>query len=210
MSSSDGSGNSDTDKLRTTFHHNYFNGTYQRNPRVRFGIVHVYNNYYTNNSIYSIASCENAKILVEDNYFLNCPHPGYGKSGYADSKAGYLWTRGANVFSNSNETEFLSELNAPPSNPAVTYLPEDYYSYTSSDANLIPDIVLRKAGAGKLYVDDETNIRMVTAGQGKVVSETIYTLSGFQVKAIHSPGIFIKKTVFENGECEKVKLFQSK
>jgi pectate lyase len=59
MSSSDGSSNTDTDKLRTTFNHNFFDGTYQRNPRVRFGIVHVYNNYFTANSIYSIVTEQN-------------------------------------------------------------------------------------------------------------------------------------------------------
>lgn len=155
MSSSDGSGNTDTDKLRTTFHHCWFDGTYQRNPRVRFGIVHVYNNYYTNNSIYSIASCEKAKVLVEDNYFKDCPHPGYGVSGYADSGAGYLWTKGSNIFVNSNETEFNNELNSPPSNPTVPYDPSFYYQYTSIDANEIPAIIMQLAGAGKLSPDPD-------------------------------------------------------
>lgn len=210
MSSSDGSGNSDTDKLRTTFHHNHFEGTFQRNPRVRFGIVHVYNNYYTGNSIYSIASCENAKVLVEDNYFENCPHPGYGKSGYADSDAGFLWTRGTNIFVNSNETEFLSELNAPPANPAVSYKPEDYYAYTSVDANLIPDVVLLKAGAGKLSDENQTAIETISCKKGAIASETIYTVSGVPVKTLSGKGVYIKKTVYENGDCETVKFISTK
>ncbi|QUX28761.1 pectate lyase [Nocardiopsis akebiae] len=45
-------GNSDgrtTDRryLRTTWHHNHFDGLGQRAPRVRYGQVHVYNNHYT-------------------------------------------------------------------------------------------------------------------------------------------------------------------
>ncbi|RPI30973.1 MAG: pectate lyase [Chloroflexota bacterium] len=36
----------DTGRLRVTLHHNLFDGTGQRTPRVRFGQVHVYNNYY--------------------------------------------------------------------------------------------------------------------------------------------------------------------
>lgn len=35
------------DKLAVTMHHNRYENTVQRQPRVRFGKVHVYNNYYT-------------------------------------------------------------------------------------------------------------------------------------------------------------------
>lgn len=43
-----GDGNADTDagRLRVTIAGNYFEGTSQRSPRVRFGDVHVLNNYY--------------------------------------------------------------------------------------------------------------------------------------------------------------------
>ena len=44
---SDDNGSQDRGKLRVTYHHNWFDGTNQRNPRVRFGNpVHVFNNLY--------------------------------------------------------------------------------------------------------------------------------------------------------------------
>src|SRR4051812_47844195 len=36
----------DRGTLRATFHHNLYENVGQRTPRVRFGDVHVYNNYY--------------------------------------------------------------------------------------------------------------------------------------------------------------------
>ncbi len=184
MSSSDGSANQDTDKLRTTFYMNFFDETYQRNPRIRFGIVHVYNNYYKNNSIYCIASCENAKALVEDNYFEGCQHPAYAKSGYADSGPGYLWTRGDNVFVNSNESWFNQELNAPPANPVVPYDPLYYYQYTPMDANLVPALVLQHAGAGKLFANPNaptlTNPSNATqtVQEGKAINDIVFSWGG--------------------------------
>ncbi|QIJ66888.1 pectate lyase, partial [Streptomyces sp. JB150] len=71
----------DRGKLRVTYHHNFFDGTDQRHPRVRFAEpVHVYNNYYRANRLYGVASTENAGVLVEGNYFENVAHPIY--SGY--------------------------------------------------------------------------------------------------------------------------------
>lgn len=43
---SDNNGAQDTGFLNVTFHHNFFDQTATRTPRVRFGYVHAYNNYY--------------------------------------------------------------------------------------------------------------------------------------------------------------------
>ncbi|HEU4779987.1 MAG TPA: hypothetical protein VFS58_08910 [Steroidobacteraceae bacterium] len=45
IGSSDGA-TADRNKLRVTLHHNWFGDVGQRVPRVRFGQVHVYNNYF--------------------------------------------------------------------------------------------------------------------------------------------------------------------
>jgi pectate lyase len=66
----------DIGHLRVTYHHNWFNRTVQRHPRIRFGNpVHVFNNYYVRNSGNSIASTMNAGVLVEGNYFDNVNRP---------------------------------------------------------------------------------------------------------------------------------------
>ncbi|MGW6494674.1 pectinesterase family protein [Nonomuraea angiospora] len=59
------------DKLKVTLHHNYFEGLGQRAPRVRFGQVHVYNNYYTGGDGhgYSIGVGFGSKVYAENNAF---------------------------------------------------------------------------------------------------------------------------------------------
>ena len=63
----------DAGKLRVTLHHNLFDGVGQRVPRVRFGQVHVYNNFYHINSAsgytYSWGIGVQAKIYAEQNAF---------------------------------------------------------------------------------------------------------------------------------------------
>ncbi|MGW4800249.1 pectate lyase family protein, partial [Nonomuraea sp. NPDC004297] len=59
----DGNGGEDRGHLRVTYHHNWFDGTNQRHPRVRFGNpVHVYNNYYGNVGSYGVASTQEAGV----------------------------------------------------------------------------------------------------------------------------------------------------
>jgi pectate lyase len=82
---SDSNASEDTGKLRVTYHHNWFDGVNQRNPRVRFGNpVHVYNNYYSNIGSYGVASTENAGVRVEKNYFENVEDPYHLGEGSSD------------------------------------------------------------------------------------------------------------------------------
>ncbi len=63
----------DRGKLRVTFHHNLFDGVVQRSPRVRFGQVHVYNNYYKVERLpgylYSWGVGIESAIYAENNFF---------------------------------------------------------------------------------------------------------------------------------------------
>lgn len=70
-------GNSDSNaaedhlKLMTSVSRNWFRGVQQRNPRVRFGRVHVVNNLYTDIGGYAIGVGAHASIVAERNVFLN-------------------------------------------------------------------------------------------------------------------------------------------
>lgn len=58
-----------------TYHHNWFDHSDSRHPRVRGDVVHIYNNYYDGNSKYGVGSTTQSQIFVENNVFRNCLHP---------------------------------------------------------------------------------------------------------------------------------------
>jgi pectate lyase len=139
---SDGNAGEDDGHLRITYHHNRFDRTFERSPRVRFGeTVHVYNNYYTNvnnnSSSYAIASTMDAGVLVEGNVFENVQQACWSASGYADSDPGRLVARN-NSLTNSGPCE---------TNGTVAAVP---YSYTVENVNNVKATVTNGAGTGKI------------------------------------------------------------
>lgn len=61
--------------LYVTYHHNWFDHSDSRHPRVRFYSTHVYNNYYDGNAKYGVGSTMGSSVFVENNYFRNCKYP---------------------------------------------------------------------------------------------------------------------------------------
>lgn len=58
-----------------TYHHNWFDHSDSRHPRVRTMTVHVYNNYYDGVAKYGVGATTGSNIFVESNYFRNCNRP---------------------------------------------------------------------------------------------------------------------------------------
>lgn len=54
-----------------TYHHNWYDHSDSRHPRVRTCTVHVYNNFYDGIAKYAVGSTMGSSIFVENNYFLN-------------------------------------------------------------------------------------------------------------------------------------------
>jgi len=64
-----------TTGLYITYHHNWFDHSDSRHPRVRYYSAHVYNNYYDGNAKYGAGSTLGSSVFVEGNYFRDCKHP---------------------------------------------------------------------------------------------------------------------------------------
>jgi pectate lyase len=135
---SDDNASQDVGHLRVTYHHNWFDGSNQRHPRVRFGNpVHVYNNFYSNVGGYGVASTEGAGVLVEGNYFENTDDPFH--LGEGDSGPGTLVARN-NFFSNSGSGQ---------TGGSVAGIP---YSYSMDSASAVKNLVSQGAGAGRISI----------------------------------------------------------
>ncbi|GAB3932536.1 hypothetical protein GCM10027614_01900 [Micromonospora vulcania] len=128
----------DTNYLKVTYHHNWFDRTPQRNPRVRFGEpVHVFNNYFVYNTDVGVACQLNSGCVVEGNYFEDVEVP--WSISYAGSK-GRLIARN-NVLAGTSE---------PGDAGGSVQEPSSYYPYTVTDPSAIKSVVTAGAGTGKL------------------------------------------------------------
>ncbi|MFC3114822.1 pectate lyase family protein [Cellvibrio fontiphilus] len=116
-----GSSDSDNKNTNITFHHNWYKNIEQRTPLIRHALVHMYNNYWSNDRMdymfHAINSRMNAQALVESNYFYNVNNPLIASD---DSSVPGCWQT-----NNDN-----------------TVLPEIYYSRTvGNGALVIPQVV---------------------------------------------------------------------
>lgn len=114
---------SDTKEFLVTYHHNWFDHSDSRHPRVRVGTIHIYNNYFDGNSKYGVGVTQGSSVFVEANYFRNCKYPMlislqgtdvYNSSGTFSGEAGGMMKAYNNtvigatrlVYAGENATEF--------------------------------------------------------------------------------------------------------
>ncbi len=174
---SDKNGAADTGRLKSTFYMNYYQNTHSRHPRVRFGEVHVLNNYYEGVTNYGIAAANQARVVAEGNFFRNTVWPMYADRTKSDFTAVYgPWSsetgnypaaglkQSGNLYDDSGLTRIFtsSDINVNMLNPGNKSIrfdelnpdslfdPHAYYSYTAADALAVPDMVKASSGAGKV------------------------------------------------------------
>ncbi|WP_049574144.1 pectate lyase family protein [Streptomyces sp. SBT349] len=133
----DANGAQDDGRLRVTYHHNFFDASDQRNPRVRFGeTVHVYNNHYDDNS-YGVVSAMDAGVVLEGNWFHSVNNPAHVDF---SGDLGRLVARDNVLVDCNHEIETRGSVVEPGT----------YYAYALDPAADVPTIVPAGAGAGKL------------------------------------------------------------
>ncbi|MBR4599371.1 MAG: hypothetical protein IKO39_04910, partial [Treponema sp.] len=64
---------SESEDNRLTYHHNWFDHSDSRHPRIRTSTVHIFNNYFDGNAKYGVGVTMGSSAFVERNFFRN-PH----------------------------------------------------------------------------------------------------------------------------------------
>ncbi len=177
---SDNNGSEDIGKLKVTYYANHFTGTNSRNPRVRFGEVHVLNNLNERVDLYGIAAANSARVVAEGNFYLNTRWPMYADRTTANFKAVYgnntdnvFTSKTGNIpcvylkqFNNDYDDSGLPVITAQilPSmlnpggrsvkfdelSPELAFDPSSYYSYTPFSPAEVRTIIPLFAGADKV------------------------------------------------------------
>lgn len=186
---------SDLGKLRITIANNVFNGVTQRVPRVRFGQVHVFNNYFVGSKTanpyphsYSIGIGKQGNVLSHANVFAID-----GATG-CDSVVSYPSSDHSGAFQDSGSLLNGAPLGACTVQPGTAFTPG--YVFKPRPTALVKANALALAGAGKVTtqisgsgnVSDVGGTRSPAANETNVHTDTRLSLSFDAPPAIGTAG----------------------
>lgn len=150
-------GLSETGDNYITLHHNWYDHSDSRHPRIRRMSMHIYNNYFDGNSKYGVGMTTGGSAFVERNYFRNCKYPmlismqgsdiRYGKGTFSSEDGGIIKSFGNTII-----------------NPAqyVTYQQDqtefDAWEAPSRDAQVPPAVKCKQGATSYNNFDIDNNI----------------------------------------------------
>ncbi|MBC7389808.1 MAG: T9SS type A sorting domain-containing protein [Opitutaceae bacterium] len=124
-------------QFKITIHHNYFYNNDGRNPSLRFGLVHMYNNYFKIIYDYGMAVRQGARALIENNVYADVKTP--IATDKFDGPAGFACESG-NIYSNSGSSSITQTACSFWTNTTIPY------SYTLDVASTVAPTVIKDAG----------------------------------------------------------------
>lgn len=180
-------GMSESQEFFITYHHNWFDHSDSRHPRIRLGSIHIYNNYFDGVSKYGVGVTMGASAFVENNYFRNCQYPmlssGQGTDKY-DSNTGNYTNKG--TFSGENggiikefgnimigEERFVNQNTTPDAGQI------DAYTVESREEQIPADVVTVQGGTSYNNFDtDQSKIYLYSADTAEVAKDKIESFAG--------------------------------
>lgn len=153
--------------IKVTYYANWFDGTYSRHPRTRYGRVHLLNNLYTNIGGYGVGVTCAAQVLLEGNYFENTASPVLISqvndfNTLSGDPQGFLKAVSNYSIASGEIVENLSGFN---------FDPKDFYSYDVVDSYLVKSMVISSAGAGKMDILTSTGKQKILFPENIILSQ---------------------------------------
>ena len=156
-----------------TYHHNWYDHSDSRHPRVRLSKhLHVFNNYYDGNAKYGIGSTTGSCIFSENNYFRNCKYPmlisrqgsdvhnGVGSSD--DTKGTFSKEDGGIIKSFGNYMTGQKSFEPYKAGDALYSVHFDAYEAQSRDEKVPADVKTLQGGTGYNNFDTESSFYSYT------------------------------------------------
>lgn len=169
---------SETGENFITYHHNWFDHSDSRHPRIRTMSVHVYNNYYDGNSKYGVGAAQQSQAFVEANYFNNCKYPMLSSMQGSDVSGGNAGTfsgedGGIIKAYNNVVVGALGLVYANSDKGTVPANATEFDAYLASErAEKVPATVVAKQG-GKTYNNFDTTVDLGVAASAIDAPENV-------------------------------------
>ncbi|WP_395627398.1 polysaccharide lyase family 1 protein [Daejeonella sp.] len=125
----------DAGHLRVTMHGNFLYNISERQPSIRFGFMHIFNNYFLNGSGYTIGVTINGTVRTDNNLFESQNIPIYTDF---NASPGVISGASTNIYINSGANQISSA--------SSNWLPPYQYSMSLIPAAEVRSVVTRQAG----------------------------------------------------------------
>lgn len=129
-----------------TYHHNWFDHSDSRHPRVRYYTTHIYNNYYDGVAKYGIGGAAGgASIFSEKNYFKNTNRPMIismqgNDSGTLSNEEGSIIKSFGDYMDDTSKSNFIAYSSAAAVSAALETM-SDFMKYVAlDDEPEVPDV----------------------------------------------------------------------
>jgi len=168
--------------LYITYHHNWYDHSDSRHPRVRYYSAHVYNNYFDGNAKYGAGSTLGSSVFMEGNFFRNCKYPMLtsmqGTDVYNGAQGTFSGEDGGTIKAYNNtmsgQTRFVAY-------DAVAF-PIEFDAYVATTRNeAVSSSITSKRGANT-YNNFDTNpalyVNSLTIDQPSVAKDKVTQYSG--------------------------------
>jgi len=156
-----------------TYHHNWYDHSDSRHPRVRTCTVHVYNNYFDGVSKYGVGATMGSSVFVENNYFRNTNRPmsismqGLDDGTFSSEDGGIIKAYGNEIIGGRDLITY-SENNSS----------FDYYDAKTRDEKVPESVVTLKGGTKYNNFDTASTMYSYNVQSPSDAKETVMKYSG--------------------------------